>query len=168
MIFTTNRLYIKRLSPIDSNDFHMIHSDKELMNMIPAPTLTVVQSNSKLTSIIDAYEIKEHYLRVWGAYSKEDDRLIGICAAIRESKDCCDIGYRILKKYWNQGFASELTLGLITYLKSNSSIKKLSATVDVNNIASIKVLEKYMRFTEERYDVSTQSYERFYQLVLTD
>ena len=165
MIFETDRLIIKRLSIANLNNFHKIHGDPEVMGQIPAPVCSVEESTAKLVSIIEAYERHEHRLRIWGAFLKQSDDLIGISAAIRLSDQCRDIGYRIRKEYWGQGFGTEVATGLITYLRSDHSIHYLTASVDQHNIASIKILDKNMTLLKEEYDVETNRFERHYKLI---
>ena len=149
MIFETERLEVKKLSIDDLGDFHRLHSDHEIMSKIPAPTSTLEESTAKLVSTIDAYQIERHRLRVWGVYLKTTQQFVGLCASIRVSDSCRDIGYRLLKEHWGQGMGTEVTAGLIHHLRQDISIKSLVASVDVNNIASIKILDKYMKVVPE-------------------
>ena len=52
------------------------------------------------------------------------------------------VGYIINPIYWNQGFATEAMVGLISFARNELSLKHLSATCDERNIASRRVLEK--------------------------
>ena len=72
----------------------------------------------------------------------------------------------MIRDYWGQGLGTELTSGLIRYLRQDTSIQILTACVDRKNTASIKILERYMTFVKEVYDYDTQTYERHYQLNL--
>ena len=166
MIFETDRLVIKKLSLANLVDFHRIHGDPEVMQSIPAPIHSLEESSAHLSSIIDAYQVQKHRLRIWGAFLKFDDKFVGVCAAIRLRDPGRDIGYRILKKYWGQGLGTELANGLINYLSSDSSIEYLTASVDGQNIASIKILDQCMTFLKEEYIADIKRYERRYILVL--
>lgn len=46
------------------------------------------------------------------------------------------------KSYWGRGIMSNVLNSIIDYLKSNSSIEILEASIDIENIASIKLAEK--------------------------
>ena len=164
MIFETERLEIKRLSLEDLDHFHRIHGDSEIMEKIPAPVLSWEESKAELVSIVNAYEVDRHRLRVWGVFLKHTQQFVGVCASIGLSDQCRDLGYRVVKEYWGQGFGTELTSGLIRYLRLDHSIEFLVACVDRNNRASIKILERYMTFVKEAYDPDTGSYERHYKL----
>ena len=77
-----------------------------------------------------------------------------------------DIGYRILRKYWGQGLGTEVADGLIDYLRADRAVKYLTASVDVQNLASIKILERSMTYLSEEYVADAQRYERHYKLIL--
>lgn len=54
----------------------------------------------------------------------------------------CDFGYIIHPAYWNKGYATEASNGLIDYMTYHLSISEIEATCDPLNSASIKVLRK--------------------------
>ena len=123
---------------------HGIHGDEEVMGKIPAPVLDLEASRAQLISIENAYEIDGHRLRVWGAFTKQTNHFVGVCASIAVAERSRDIGYRISRRYWGQGFGTELAAGLIRYLRLDSSIKLLTARVARDNLASIRILEKWI------------------------
>ena len=164
MVFGTQRLEVKQLSIDNLNDFHRIYGDKEIMGKIPTSIFDLEESKAELLAIIVAYGIAKHRLRVWGVFLRHNHSMIGVCASIGISEQSREIGYRIMKEYWRQGFAKELVNGLINYLRQDSSIEFLTAEVDKNNIASIRILEKNMMFVKESYDVETERYQYHYVL----
>ena len=166
MIFETDRLVIKKLSLAHLDDFHELHSDPDVMEKIPAPIYSLDESHTHLNAIIHAYEEPEHRLRIWGIFVKNDGCFVGVCAAIRVSDQSRDIGYRILKRYWGQGLGTEVANGLIGYLRTDSTLEYLTACVDRQNLASIKILERSMTYLKEEYVADTQCYERYYKLIL--
>ena len=160
----TERLEIRKLSIEDLGDFHQIHGDRALMEQIPAPVCTREESADQLTSIISAYEVDGHRLRVWGAFLKHSGPFVGVCASIGSAGPQRDIGYRIVKERWGRGFGTELTAGLIGYLKRDDAIKTLTARVDPHNTASIKILDRYMTFAEKVYNHEIHKDELHYEL----
>lgn len=54
----------------------------------------------------------------------------------------CDFGYIINPAYWNKGYATEASFGLIDYMTNHLGISEIEATCDSLNIASTKVLRK--------------------------
>ena len=78
MIFETERLEIKRLSLEDLDHFHRIHGDSEIMEKIPAPVLSWEESKAELVSIVNAYEVDRHRLRVWGVFLKHTQQSLTV------------------------------------------------------------------------------------------
>jgi ribosomal-protein-alanine N-acetyltransferase len=56
--------------------------------------------------------------------------------------DYYDIGYRLIKKYWDCGFATEAAKAWLDYGFDKMDLKKIYGMADVENIASKNVLEK--------------------------
>jgi len=75
---------------------------------------------------------------------KESNRAIGGCGLYIENNDFKEakIGYIINPKHWNQGFATEATLGLLEYAQTQLGLKIIRSTCDTRNKASQRVLEK--------------------------
>ena len=166
MIFGTQRLEVKHLSMDNLKDFHRIYGDKDVMGKIPMSVFRLEESKAELLAIIEAYGAVNHRLRVRGVFVRHNHDMIGVCASIGVSEDSRDIGYRIVKEYWRQGFATELVDGFINYLRKDRSIQFLTAEVDKYNIASIKILGKTMMFLKESYDGETGRYQYHYRLDL--
>ena len=53
-----------------------------------------------------------------------------------------EIGYRLARSAWGQGYATEAALAVRDYAFTTLGIKRLIAMVDPSNVASIRVAEK--------------------------
>jgi [ribosomal protein S5]-alanine N-acetyltransferase len=69
-------------------------------------------------------------------------RLIGACDLSLIERDEIDMGYMLEHASWGQGYATELALALTDAAFYDLSAERVISTVDVNNKASINVLEK--------------------------
>lgn len=81
---------------------------------------------------------------VWTIRMKEQNSFIGE-AGIRLSADRFKLGeifYNILPEYWNKGFGTEISKGLIKFGFRRMNLHRVEAGVATENLASIKVLEK--------------------------
>ena len=54
----------------------------------------------------------------------------------------CEVGYTVAKQYQRQGFGCEAVMGIINFLFTDLQKHRLIASVDPENSASIKLLEK--------------------------
>ena len=52
------------------------------------------------------------------------------------------IGYLLNEQYWGAGIASEMIKGFLTWCNTYGSIRSITGGVELDNIGSIKVLEK--------------------------
>jgi [ribosomal protein S5]-alanine N-acetyltransferase len=69
-------------------------------------------------------------------------RLIGACDLSLIEANVVDLGYMLGVEDWGKGFATEISLALIDAAFFDLRVERVISTVDVNNGASIRVLEK--------------------------
>jgi [ribosomal protein S5]-alanine N-acetyltransferase len=69
-------------------------------------------------------------------------RVIGACDLSLIERDVVDLGYMLAAPEWGNGFATEIALALIDAAFYDLRAERVISTVDVNNKASIRVLEK--------------------------
>ncbi len=68
--------------------------------------------------------------------------LIGACDLSLIETRVCDLGYMLGHPYWGQGYATEVAHSLTGVAFRQLRAERVISTVDVNNRASIRVLEK--------------------------
>jgi ribosomal-protein-alanine N-acetyltransferase len=80
----------------------------------------------------------------WIAIHKSDQSVIGDIGFMRgpDQEGVVEVGYSIIPEYRNQGYATEMARGLITWAFEEKGIKVVIASCLDDNIGSIKVLEK--------------------------
>jgi RimJ/RimL family protein N-acetyltransferase len=69
-------------------------------------------------------------------------RVIGACDLSLIERDVADLGYMLGTSDWGKGYATEIALALIDAAFMELKTDRVISTVDVNNQASIHVLEK--------------------------
>jgi ribosomal-protein-alanine N-acetyltransferase len=67
-----------------------------------------------------------------------------------------EIGYRLIRSYWGQGYATEAAIAVCDYAFKQLGLSRLVAMIDPDNLASIRVAEK-LGMTYER-DVMLAGY----------
>jgi [ribosomal protein S5]-alanine N-acetyltransferase len=73
-----------------------------------------------------------------------DNQLIGACGIHvlnHQNREGC-IGYCFNKHFWAQGYASEAAKAMLSFGFEQLGLHRISATCDIENIASKRVLEK--------------------------
>ena len=73
---------------------------------------------------------------------KTSRRVIGACDLSLIERNVCDLGYMLGVADWGKGYATEIALALIDAAFFDLRADRVISTVDVNNKASIHVLEK--------------------------
>ncbi|SDB93024.1 GNAT family N-acetyltransferase [Acinetobacter boissieri] len=67
-----------------------------------------------------------------------------IQATILKDEQKAYVGYVMFKEFWNQGYGTAALNWLIQFLIENINIKSLEASVDMCNMYSIRLLEKFL------------------------
>ena len=79
----------------------------------------------------------------WIARSRKDKSLIGAMNVNKmRNFDKMQIGFQISRKYWNQGYGSELCEAVTNHMVLAKSYTELYAIYDIANTGSGKILEK--------------------------
>lgn len=73
---------------------------------------------------------------------REDGALIGACTLTFLAPGEADLGYLLARRVWGRGLASEIAAGLVNAGFETLALRRISSTVDVRNLASLRVLEK--------------------------
>jgi RimJ/RimL family protein N-acetyltransferase len=82
---------------------------------------------------------------------KPDVIPIGVCGLLhREKLDVTDVGCAFLPAYWRQGFAFESASAVMEYGRSTLGVDKIVGLTSKDNLASIRLLEKF-GMTFERF-----------------
>ena len=57
--------------------------------------------------------------------------------------DRIQIGFQLKRKYWNQGYASELTKRILEFGFEDAGLKVIYGVFDKENAASLKIFQKF-------------------------
>jgi ribosomal-protein-alanine N-acetyltransferase len=142
IIFETERLIVKQyVFETDAENFFLINGDEEVMRFIRAPK-SREECDEFLKQNIESYKINPLMGR-WAVHEKRSGIYIGSFAFIPvEGTDDSQLGYAILKDYWGNGFATELTKEGVRYVFSKTNLNEIYGLTESQNIDSQKVLLK--------------------------
>jgi len=162
VIFETDRLNIRNLVDEDAAAFITLQTDHCVMRYVGGAQSTD-QAKADLDKCIRAYaEVSDLWL-IWAVVIRKTGQFIGTCACIQGKEDGeIEIGFRLLPLAWNQGYASELVPHLIGHALKGLKANRVVASVDMQNIASMNVLDKCMIFQKTQYNAEEQSLDRLY------
>ncbi|RYG44125.1 MAG: N-acetyltransferase [Chitinophagaceae bacterium] len=141
LIFTTSRLYVRRFTEADEDNFFRLNSDQEVMLYI-RKVKDREESKHFLLQNIGAYS-KNPMTGRWAVHEKNGDRFVGTFAIIPlENTSYWQVGYALLKDDWGKGYATELTETGLQYAFRKMLVSKLTAVTEQSNHASMHVLGK--------------------------
>jgi len=96
--------------------------------------------------------------RVFGGWCVEHDgETVGHCALLREG-EALGLGYILPRQSWGRGYATEMARALTQYALHTLGRPRLTATVDVGNVGSIRVLHKIGMTLVDRVDEPEGAY----------
>ena len=107
------------------------------------PVHTDINSTKNLIKMwVDEYN--EDNVFNWIVVEKISNKAIGSITVVSKDLDnkVCEIGYNIGESWWNKGYGTEAIKNVIDYLFSLEMFDVITAACFVENIASIRVLEK--------------------------
>lgn len=137
----TDRLLIQRLRYEDAEEIFFAYASKtEATRYVSWPThMTIEDTRAFLAYAHQAWKEGKDYS--FSIRLKESGQLIGSFGVINEEGKL-QFGYTISPSQWNQGYASEVVLQMMSRLKHQDGVYRISTFVDVDNVASQKVLIK--------------------------
>ncbi len=143
-VFSSTRLDFHPWRDVDPENLLRINADTEVMEHFPRTlsakeTLAFIDRNNAL------FDAKGYCY--FAAVERASNEVIGFVGAFDQNYEspytpCTDIGWRIDRAYWGQGYATEGAEALLNFLKENSTLNVVRSMAPVSNKASIAVMKK--------------------------
>lgn len=137
------------MQPDDAADAFALNSDPDVLRYTGDEPFASVEEARQFLANYDAYE-KWGYGRL-NCYRKDTGEYLGWCGLkYHPAEDETDLGYRLKKKFWNQGYATEASAFCLQYGFEKLCLPFIVARILKENSASVRVAEKLgMRFWKE-------------------
>ena len=142
IIFQTTRLYLRQFTLEDAGLLLQLNSDPEVLKYLHEPLMRdEAHAKEIFTNII--FPQYEKGLGRWAVFIKDNNQFIGWCGLKhRPEPDEIDLGYRFIKTAWGAGYATEAAAKTIEYGVNNLNLKIITGRAHIENIGSLRVLEK--------------------------
>ena len=148
-VLETARLRLREMLEADVHDIYLLNSSPNVMRYLGA--------ERALSSLEDALALlrerifpqyQNYGVGRWAVVLKDSGLFIGWCGLKYDpAANEYDLGYRFIENYWGKGYATEAARGVIDYCRERLIGKRIVGTALIENVASIRVLEKIgMRF----------------------
>jgi RimJ/RimL family protein N-acetyltransferase len=156
-IIETERLFIREILPTDVNGFYALDSDPKVHRYLGNNPVT---DKSQVVEIINS--VRQQYVDFgigrWAIIDKKTNDFIGwtglkfVTNLTNNHINFYDIGYRLKRKYWGQGIATETAVACLAYAFDNLNLEVVYASASIENIASNTILKKIgLNFIETYY-----------------
>lgn len=139
-VLETERIRLCNWSMADIADLYSICADPQVMRFVGSGD----PWSEERTRAFLAGEIQnaqQHGYCRWALHHKGDARLIGFTGFVPHSAGV-EIGWRLSRDYWGRGLATEAARQAVHYAFETLKVAHITATVQLGNQASIRVIEK--------------------------
>ena len=139
-VLDLERLRLRRPRLSDAAAIFEYASDPEVARYADWPVSSRIESVTELLrGREDAWNAGSEFY--WVLTLPSDDRAIGAIACTL-SGHAAEFGFLLNRRFWRNGYATEASRAVVDWIFSVPSVWRLSATCDVENVASARVLEK--------------------------
>ncbi|MEJ2584823.1 MAG: GNAT family N-acetyltransferase [Robiginitalea sp.] len=143
-LFTSRRLGFRNWKEADLDAFALLNGDPEVMHYFPAP-LTRPESSSLLQQLQEHFRARGYtYFATELLTTGEFIGFIGLKYQVFKAPHtpATDIGWRIRKEFWGQGYATEGAKTCLQYAFGALGLKRVVSHCPVVNTASEKVMRR--------------------------
>lgn len=140
----TNRLILRSWKPEDYEPFFQLNSDPEVMEFFPKPLSR--EESDQLANKASGL-IKKNGWGFWACELKESSEFIGFVGLNRPDYDlpfgsCVEIGWRVAKKFWKKGYATEAAVAAMIYAFDVLELDEVVSFAVKNNDKSTSVMKR--------------------------
>lgn len=139
--FFTARLSVQALKYEDAEEIFYAYASKPVpTRFVSWPThQSIEDTRSFLRYAVSAWNTGKEYS--FSVRMKQDARLIGSIGVINDNGKL-QFGYIFSPTQWGNGFATEVVSAMMNLLIRENGVYRIQTFVDLENVASIKVLKK--------------------------
>jgi [ribosomal protein S5]-alanine N-acetyltransferase len=152
IVLETERLILRHFHVFDGDALTRVFCDAEVMRFGPG-VQTERWIQDWLHNCLENYYQKLGF-GPWAVIEKARRELIGYCGLFYfpdvAGQPEIEIGYRLARAVWGQGYATEAVLAVREYSFNVLCLPRLIALIDPQNVASVRVAEKAgLRYEKE-------------------
>ncbi len=142
----TERLILRAVEDTDVQGFFELDSDPEVHKYLGnQPIKTMEEAKATIDYVRNQY-VKFGIGR-WVVEEKASGEFVGWSGlkyeqTVRTDYDYYDIGYRLKRKFWGKGYATESATAALKYGFQVLNLEEIAGAAHIENIASNRVLRK--------------------------
>ncbi|MCF0061259.1 GNAT family N-acetyltransferase [Dyadobacter chenwenxiniae] len=147
---STENFVLTKMTAADGDKYFRLSNNDNVMKFVTGHALDRQESDKMLQTFLTEYG-NDTFLGRYLIEGRSSGELIGT-AKLDMDGSGVEIGYRIMEEHWGKGIATEIARGLISFARQTLNAKQVIAYVNVDNAASIRVLEKAGMVNAERIE----------------
>lgn len=150
--FETQRLQLRRFVDEDLASLFELTGDPDAMKWVgDNKPLSLERTRKWIENAKAGYQRRG--LGCFAIVEKTTGDLIGYCGIVEPTPGASEIIYGFKSSAWGKGYGYEVASATMEHARNSYGLKKFVATVDPENSASIKIIERLgMKKIEERLD----------------
>ncbi|MEJ1241660.1 GNAT family N-acetyltransferase [Chryseolinea sp. T2] len=143
IVLETPRLILRHIKGSDFNELLRMNSDSVVMRYVGDGSVRNHEQMEKKLDVLISHYTRKPGLGIWATVSKDTGLFVGASGLVYyDNTPEIEIGYRMLKEYWNNCYATEASFGLLEYGFTKLKLQKIVSSAHVDNLASRRVMEK--------------------------
>ena len=164
IVLESKRLLFRSHEAADLDAFCAMEADAEVRRYVGVAPRTREAAEQRFWE--RAMQPVEGRLAMWATVLKEDGRYVGRCGLypnIRGGQKVpgeAVLAFYIARQFWGQGFASEAGHAFVEFGFEELKLERIVTAVQVENTASIRVLEK-LGFVVTSHETGPRSFYHF-------
>lgn len=140
----TKRLFLRKWKQSDLKKFAELNLDPEVMEYLP--TISSEEESNQLADKIIS-RLSENSWGFWAIETKDDHSFIGFVGLNEPKyelpvKPCVEIGWRLARKYWGNGYATEAGKASLAFAFNNLDVNEIYSFISIANKRSQAVMER--------------------------
>lgn len=137
----SERLIYKKIDELDKKRYISQVMTDAVMRYITGKGLSEPLAERRFEEALFMSEMHPDF-GIFTVWLKETGEYIGLARMKLESDGSVEIGYNMLEAYWGKGYGSEIGETLMDFLKNKTDISHIFAIALIDNIASVRIIEK--------------------------
>lgn len=157
-ILETDRCYLREFVEADVELMHQLNTDPEVMKYLTGgKPLPYEESKKAVMHYINTYYEQNPGLGMWATMLKDGDQFIGwTCLKHLDKSEHIELGYRYMKAFWGQGYATEVSKALIKYGFEQLNLENIVGIAVTENTKSTHILQKVgLQYQKKAYYYQT-------------
>ena len=154
VVLETERLLLRHFTEADAENFLLMEKEPEALRYAGRKPLADMDAyRTKIRTTFLPYYDKPGGYGAWVIVERTSGEFVGRCslrpaldsneaAEMGYTSDDVELGYGLRKQFWGKGYATEISQALVRRAFFELGAASVVACVTVDNLASVRVLEK--------------------------